>query len=235
MDEGSGTTIGDKAGTNTGTISGADVDDVREVRVGALVRRDEQHRQHPGREQPRPHDRHDRSRPGCGRRASAPHGAPRSSRRQAPTTRTASMRTPARPDRARMPSRAAPTTISAAAPPSSPNTWAHVATTYDGAKLRLYVDGALVGSQAATGSIATSTGALQDRRQRDLGRVLRRSDRRGAHLQPGADAGRDPDGHDPEHRHARHDRTGGAGDAVGQRARSAQSRSAGPRRATTSA
>ena len=41
------------------------------------------------------------------------------------------------------------------------NTWAHVATTYDGANLRLYVDGALVGSQAATGSIATSTGQLR--------------------------------------------------------------------------
>ena len=142
---------------------------------------------------------------GATRPRSAPPGAPRSSRRRAPTTRTGSMRTPERHDRARTPSRAAPTTISAVAPPSSPNTWAHVATTYDGANLRLYVDGTLVGSQAATGSIATSTGAAEDRRQHDLGRVLRRPDRRGPHLQPRADAGRDPDGHDPEHRHAGHD------------------------------
>ena len=93
------------------------------------------------------------------------------------------------------------------------NTWAHVATTYDGATLALYVDGALVGSQAATGAIATSTGALQDRRQHDLGRVLRRTDRRGAHLQPRADAGRDPERHDAEHRHARHDAPAAPGNA----------------------
>jgi hypothetical protein len=41
------------------------------------------------------------------------------------------------------------------------NTWSHLAGTYDGATLRLYVNGALVGSQAFTGSIVTSTGALR--------------------------------------------------------------------------
>ena len=40
------------------------------------------------------------------------------------------------------------------------NTWTHLAGTYDGANLRLYVGGALVATQAATGSIATSTGVL---------------------------------------------------------------------------
>ena len=45
--------------------------------------------------------------------------------------------------------------------PLALNTWAHLATTYDGTTLRLYVDGVLAGSEAATGAIATSTGALR--------------------------------------------------------------------------
>ena len=41
------------------------------------------------------------------------------------------------------------------------NAWSYLATTYDGANLRFYVNGALVGSQVATGPIATSTNPLQ--------------------------------------------------------------------------
>ena len=41
------------------------------------------------------------------------------------------------------------------------DTWVHATATYDAATLRLYVDGALVASVAATGSISTSTGALR--------------------------------------------------------------------------
>ena len=41
------------------------------------------------------------------------------------------------------------------------NTWAHLAATYDGSTLRLYVNGTQVSSTARTGSIATSTNPLQ--------------------------------------------------------------------------
>ncbi len=43
----------------------------------------------------------------------------------------------------------------------SANTWAHLASTYDGANLRLYVNGSLVKTTAATGTITVSTGALR--------------------------------------------------------------------------
>ena len=41
------------------------------------------------------------------------------------------------------------------------NTWTHLAVTYDGAMLRLYVNGVLVASTAKTGAIASSANPLQ--------------------------------------------------------------------------
>ena len=41
------------------------------------------------------------------------------------------------------------------------NTWSHLAATYDGGNIRLYLNGTLVKTVAATGNMAASTGALR--------------------------------------------------------------------------
>ncbi len=52
------------------------------------------------------------------------------------------------------------TTEAFGATPLALNTWAHIAATYDGTTLRMYVDGSQVASAARTGVIKTSTNAL---------------------------------------------------------------------------
>ena len=45
--------------------------------------------------------------------------------------------------------------------PLALNDWTHLATTYDGANLKFYVNGTLISTTAATGAIDTSTGVLR--------------------------------------------------------------------------
>ena len=107
----------------------------------------------------RPDHGHDPRGVGAAQRSS-PAGAPRCSRSRPTGWCTRSTRTPTRTARA---ATSSPTPSSTpAAPPSWPRTpGRHLAATYDGATLKLYVNGTLASSKAVTGSLFNSTGALR--------------------------------------------------------------------------
>ena len=57
------------------------------------------------------------------------------------------------------------------------NAWTHLAATYDGTAIRVFINGVQSAQLACNGRDHDVDGGPEDRRQRDLGRVLRRSDR----------------------------------------------------------
>ena len=75
--------------------------------------------------------------------------------------------------------------------------WTHLAATYDGAVLALYVNGVAGRVDGRQRRDHRQHRRPADRRQHDLGRVLQRPDRRGARLQPRAPRHGDPDRHEP--------------------------------------
>ena len=75
------------------------------------------------------------------------------------------------------------------------NAWTHVAVSYDGATLTALRQRRAGGRSGGDRSDRGLDRRAAHRRQRGLGRVLQRTDRRGPHLQPRAVRRRDSDGH----------------------------------------
>ena len=206
MDQGSGTSLPDLSGTGQQRHDQRrDVVDERQVRERAQLQRHEQHRERPRLELARPHHGDDPRGVGAADRRSEGSGAPCCSRSSRGDMVYDLYRARRRrfegAGRARS-SSAAPRTASGTTA-LTVNTWAHLASTFDGATLRVYVNGALVGQQAVAGSIATSTRRSSHRREHPLGRALRRPHRRGAHLPARADGDGDPGRHEPAGRQPR--------------------------------
>ena len=76
------------------------------------------------------------------------------------------------------------------------NVWSHLAATFDGSTHRLFVNGVLVGSVSRHRHVVPDLRAVPDRRQRAVGRMVRRRHRRYAGLQSRPEHDRDPDRHE---------------------------------------
>ena len=76
------------------------------------------------------------------------------------------------------------------------NTWTHLAASYDGATMRLYVNGVQVASRAQTGSYRNLDESIADRRGQHLRPVFCWGDRRGQDLQPSVERRSDPERHE---------------------------------------
>ena len=191
FNEASGTTATDASGTgNPGTLSGATRTTAGPLRRRADVRRRQRLGHRRRRELARPDDRHDAGGVGpadaLGRHwrtvvlKEQPGQLVVRALRRAPTTARPSGHVFTSGD------------VGSRGPAALPlNAWSHLAMTWDGLTMRLYVNGTQVASSALTGTAADLDQPAADRRQRRLARVVRRPDRRGARVQPGAERGRD--------------------------------------------
>ena len=83
------------------------------------------------------------------------------------------------------------------------NTWSHLAATYNGSALTLYLNGVSIGTLAGDRCDHDLDRRAADRRQHDLAGVVPGRHRRGAGLQPRAQRGGDPDRHERERRQPR--------------------------------
>ena len=135
----------------------------------------------------RPDERDDGRGLGQTNRCSAVTGEQSPSRRRATTTHTRSMRARDPGSRVGTGSSASRTPTFVPPPRSPRRVWTHLATTYDGNMLRIFVNGVQSAQLLQVGSLTTSTGLVAHRREQHLAGVVPGRHRRASGLQPSAD------------------------------------------------